>query len=100
MQFEFACAVSSATVVAPRNAWRGRGARAGTSATPTQTGMQLAFACTGVVVPVRRFGVTDLAGEIAECLGGPEEGVMAFDVFTTAGREACRVSIAANMTRS
>jgi hypothetical protein len=96
MQVEFAFAASSAAVVAPRNARSGCGAQAGMNAASNRTGMQLAFACTGVVEPVRLNGVTDLASEIAEHLGGPEEGVMTFDAFAV----ACRDVVNANVTRS
>ncbi|HTR07622.1 MAG TPA: hypothetical protein VMJ11_13445 [Paraburkholderia sp.] len=100
MQVEFAFAASSAAVVAPRTAWSSCAAEAGMNATSIMPGMQIAFVCTGVVVPVRRFGAVDLAGEIAQCLGGPEEGVMTADTFTVAGREACREDVAANVTGS
>jgi len=100
MQVEFAFAASSAAVVAPRTAWGGSAAGTGMNATSIMLGMQIAFACTGFVVPVRRFGATDLASEIAQCLGGPEEGVMTADTFTVAGREACREDVAANVTGS
>ncbi|WP_201695418.1 hypothetical protein [Paraburkholderia hiiakae] len=70
------------------------------SATSIIPGMQIAFACSGVVMPVRRLGAMDLAGEIPKCVGGRGEGVMAFDAFAFAGRKACREYANANMTRS
>ena len=100
MQLEFAFAAPSAAAVAPRDAWPDSGVEAGMSATSINPGMQLAFACTGVVVPVRRFGATRLAGEIAACAGGLDEGVMTFDAFTMASRGANREYVAANMARS
>ena len=100
MQFESAFAASSANGVAPCTTWRCRAVEAGMGATPINPGMQLAFACTGVVVPVRRFGATRLAGEIAACAGGLDEGVMTFDAFTMASRGAYREYVAANMARS
>jgi len=59
-----------------------------------------AFACTGVVVPVRPFVATHLNAETAACAGGRDEGVMTFDAFTMASREAYREYVAANMARS
>jgi NAD(P)-dependent dehydrogenase (short-subunit alcohol dehydrogenase family) len=100
MQIEFAYAASSAAVVAPRNAWSGHDVETGMSATSIHPGMQIAFACTGVVVPVRRNGAADLVREIAQCPGGPEEGVMAFDAFAVAAREAYREYVSVNVTRS
>ena len=100
MQVEFAFAASSAAVVAPRNTRSGCSVEAGVNAKSNCLGMQLAFACTGVVVPVRRFGATRLAGEIAACAGGLDEGVMTFDAFTMASRGANREYVAANMARS
>lgn len=100
MQLEFAFAAPSAAAVAPRDAWPDGGVEAGMSATSINPGMQIAFACTGVVVPDRRSGVTDLAGEITERKSGPGEGVMTFDAFTIVGREVCRESVTANVTRS
>jgi hypothetical protein len=98
MQIEFAYAASSAAVVAPRNAWTGHDVETGMNATSIHLGMQIAFACTGVAVPVRRYGAADFACEIAQCPGGPEVGVMAFGAFTV--REAYREYVSVNVTRS
>ncbi|QGZ55385.1 hypothetical protein [Paraburkholderia acidiphila] len=70
------------------------------SATSIIPGMQIAFACSGVVMPVRRLGAMDLAGEIPKREGGRGEGVMAFDAFAFAGRKARREYANANMARS
>jgi hypothetical protein len=100
MQVEFAFAASSAAGVAPRDAWNSHGAETGMDATSINLGMQLAFACTGVVVPVRCLSAADLAREIARCPDGPEEGVMAFDAFAVAAPEAYREYVSVNVTRS
>jgi hypothetical protein len=94
MQVEFAFAASSAAVVAPRNTRSGCSVEAGVNAKSNCLGMQLAFACTGVVVPFRSSGVTDLVSEIAERLGGPVEGVMTCDAFTVACREVVTAYVA------
>ncbi|MEM5401448.1 hypothetical protein [Paraburkholderia unamae] len=100
MRFKSAFAASSINAVAPRHTWHSRNVETGTSATSIISGMQIAFACTGVVTPVRRLGATDLAAEIPQCAGGRGEGVMAFDAFAFAGRKARREYANANMTRS
>ena len=100
MQIEFVYAASSAAVVAPRNAWTGHDVETGMSATSIHSGMQLAFACIGVAVPVRCLSAADLACEVAQCPGGPEEGVMAFDAFAVAAPEAYREYVSVNVARS
>lgn len=100
MQFKSAFSASSINAVALRNAWYSRQVETGMSATSIIPGMQIAFACIGVVMPVRRPGAMDLAGEIPKCVGGRGEGVMAFDAFAFAGRKARREYANANMTRS
>jgi hypothetical protein len=100
MQVEFAFAASSAAGVAPRDAWNSHGAETGMDATSINLGMQLAFACTGVVVPVRRVITVGLVRETAQCTRGAEVGVMTFDAFAMAGRKARRESVSAKMTRS
>ena len=100
MRFKSAFAASSVNAVALRQAWHSRHVETGASATSIIPGMQIAFACSGVVMPVRRLGAMDLAGEILKYAGGRGEGVMAFDAFVFAGRKARREYANANMTRS
>ena len=100
MQFEFAFAASSAIGAMPCSKWRGKVTETGMAATAIDPGMQFAFACAGVVVPVRPLVATHLTAEIAACAGGRDEGVMTFDAFTMASREAYREYVAANMARS
>ena len=100
MQFKSAFTASSINAVALRNAWHIRNVETGMSATSIIPGMQLAFACSGVVMPVRRLGAMDFTGEIPKRVGGRGERVMAFDAFVFAGRKACREYANANMTRS
>ncbi|WP_321913956.1 MULTISPECIES: hypothetical protein [unclassified Paraburkholderia] len=100
MQFKSAFSASSINAVALRNTWHSRNVETGMSATSIIPGMQIAFACSGVVMPVRRLGAMDLAGEILKRVGGRGEGVMTFDAFAFAGREARREYANVNMTRS
>ena len=100
MQYEFAFAAPLANAVASHNVWDSRAAETGVSPTLMDSGMQIAFACSGVVMPVCRLDAMDLASEIAECAGGRGEGVMTFDAFAFAGRKARREYANVNMTRS
>lgn len=100
MQFESAFAASSAIGGVPCTAWLAKVAETGMGATATTPGMRFAVACDGVVVPVRPFFATHLSAETATCAGGRDEGVMTFDAFTMASREAYREYVAANMARS
>ena len=100
MQLESAFVASSAIEGESCSAWLGNVAETGMSATAINPGMRFAFACTGVVVPVRPFVATHLNDETAACEGGRDEGVMTFDAFTMASREAYREYVGANMARS
>lgn len=100
MQFKSAFAASSVNAVAPCHVWHSRNAGTGTSATLIIPGMQIAFACIGVVMPVCRLGATDLAAEVPQRTGGRGKEVMAFDACAFAGRKARRECANVNMTRS
>ncbi len=100
MRFKSAFAASAINAVALRHAWRRCNVETGMSATSIIPGMQVAFACTGVVMPVCRSSATNLAGEISKCASGRGKGVMAFDAFAFAGRKARREYANANMARS
>ncbi|WP_395066769.1 hypothetical protein [Paraburkholderia silvatlantica] len=100
MQFKSAFAASSVNAVASCHVWHSRKVETDTSATSIVPGMQIAFACTGVVMPVRCLGATDLAAEIPQRAGGRGKGVMAFDAFAFAGRKARREYANVNMTHS
>ncbi|WP_321894655.1 hypothetical protein [Paraburkholderia heleia] len=100
MQFKSAFAASSVNAVASCHVWHSRNVETGTSATSITLGMQIAFVCTGVVMPVRCLGATDLAAEVPQRAGGRGEGVMAFDAFAFAGRKVRREYANVNMTCS
>ncbi|WP_028213372.1 hypothetical protein [Paraburkholderia mimosarum] len=100
MQVESAFAASSANGAVSCGAWQASVVETGMGATAIVPGMQLACACTGVVVPARPFVTTHLSAEAAACAGGRDEGVMTFDAFTMASRGAYREYVAANMARS